>query len=143
MNNLDFGGIPFWFFGLFLDYVTSFFENVQTLTSFLLAQSLILSTSQLPKPISKELETFLSRLLPSFTNTIVLKCILPCLSLNLSMLWRLCKVNKSWLRLQVKMCNGMHLRFAKLTMHGNFKSLHNSKFVGNLFKSASSLKSIY
>jgi hypothetical protein len=99
MNNLDFVGIPSWFFGLFLDYIASFFENVQTLTSFLLMQSLTLSTSQLPKPIAKELKTFLNSLLPSFTNTIVLKPILPCLSLSPSMLWHLCKVNKLWLRL--------------------------------------------
>jgi len=28
MNNLDFVGIPSWLFGLFLDYLASFFENV-------------------------------------------------------------------------------------------------------------------
>jgi hypothetical protein len=99
MNNLDFGCIPSWLFGLFLDSVAGFFENVQTFTSFVFAQSLTLLMSQLPKPIAKELETLLSRLLPSFTNTIVLKLILPCLSLSPSMLWRLCKMNKLWLRL--------------------------------------------
>jgi hypothetical protein len=78
---------------------SKFFENIQTFTSFLLAQSLILSTSQLPKPIPKELKTFISSLLPSFTNTIFLKHILPCPSLSPSMVWRLCKVNKLWLRL--------------------------------------------
>lgn len=141
MNNLDFGDIPSWLFG-FLGLRNKFFLNLQTFTSFLFAQSLTLSTFQLPKPIAKELETFLSRLLPSFTNTIVLKHILPCLSLSLSMLQHLCKVNK-WLRLQVKMCNRMHLIFAKLIVHVNFKPFHNSKFVGNIFKNASSLKCIY